>query len=133
MRDFVARLTSEEGRAWLRRAAKLVLRFTGDEPGSSAPDTTVSSGPPAPPARSAVEDAASIMSAVAKGAAVASGVTASLRSRASRGGFGKVALGLGAGLAIGGAVVYLASPEGREKVRSLWHRARGWRRARGQA
>lgn len=121
MKDLVARLTSEEGRAWIRRAAKLVLRVVGDAP--SAAESS-----PTEPAPSAVADAAVIMSAVAKGASAAGRVASGLRGRASRGGFGKVALGLGAGLAIGGAVYWLASPAGRERTRALWHRARGWRR-----
>lgn len=130
MKNPFAAVTSEQARAWLRRAARLVLELTdASEIGARAQPTETTDT-----ARSPIEDAAAIASAVAKGAAVAERIGAGLRARASAPtpraprGWGKVALGVGAGLAVGGAVAWLASPEGREKVRALWHRARGWRK-----
>jgi hypothetical protein len=112
---------SSDARSILRGAAKLVLELVGDEPASKMEETKT--------------DVAKVASAVAAGAGVASKLVDFARMHshdvargASKKSGGSLALGLALGAAVGAGVLYLASPAGREKVRSVFHKVRGWRK-----
>lgn len=104
---------SSDARTILRGAAKLVLELVGDEPTTHAEETKT--------------DVAKVATAVAAGAGVASKLVDVARD-ASKKSRGSLALGLAIGAAVGAGVLYLASPKGREKVRGVFHKVRGWRK-----